>query len=441
MSQLLEERLREYSESNYYGFHMPGHKRNKALVQSLLPYELDITEIEGFDDLHHPEELLLHKMKEASTVFKAEESHYLVNGSTCGNISALFATTERGDKVLIARNNHKSVYNGVVLNGLQPIYIYPQIKKETGIISGITANDVEILLKENSDIKAIFIVSPTYEGVISDVEGIAQVAEIYGIPLIVDEAHGSHLGQHPYFHKNANELGADIVVHSLHKTLPSLTQTALLHVNGSKVNRSKLKKYLSVFQSSSPSYLLMSSIDQCVKLLEIKGQQLFDEYVSELESLREALKGMKHLVIIEELLYDKSKIVISTKKSNITSKELYEILLKKYQLQMEMVGHTYLIAMTSVGDTREGLSRLQNALLEIDAEISYSYDKDQQEQYSLLQQLPRLEIDTDGKEGSEHLIYLYPPGIPIVAIGEIITKDIEEMIEAYGKAGFTIRKG
>lgn len=434
--ELLEDLLQTYSKSNYYGFHMPGHKRNIKRFGKELPYGIDITEIEGFDDLHHPESILLEMQNKASELFKAEKTFYLINGSTVGNLAAVMSVTNRGDKILVARNNHKSVYNAVFLNGLKPIYIYPQYDEKNGINGEIRKEEIEEILLKEPEIKAVVIVSPTYDGVISDIKGISSMTHRYNIPLIVDEAHGAHLGMHSYFPQNSNVLGADIVVHSVHKTLPSLTQTGVLHVNGTLVDREKLQRYLKMLQSSSPSYVLMASIDSCINIVTDKGEQLFKEYVQMLETTRNKLSEMKHLRLIDCQNYDKSKIIISVKNTTLTSRELYNILLEKYYIQMEMCGADYVTAMTSIGDTKEGFLRLREALQEIDGSI----ESLQGESYSMME-LPQLVGAPNMEEGSKWFYYLYPPGIPFIVPGEIITDEVKGLMERYKDMGFVIQKG
>ena len=293
----------------------------------------------------------------------------------------------------MARNCHKSVYNAMELNGLRPIYIYPEYEKDLQINGEISGEKIEILLNENPDVKAVMIVSPTYDGVLSDVEKIAQIVHKRGIPLIVDEAHGAHFGFHPYFPENSNVKGADIVIHSVHKTLPSLTQTALIHINGEIVDREKVRKYLHMLQSSSPSYILMASIDRCMELLESEGDTLFELYAQRIDVLRTELQGLKHLEILQTEQFDRSKFLISVKKTGITSKKLADILLHTYHLQMEMTGGTYVLAMTALGDTKEGFERLKRALFEIDQSLS-----DERQEDHLPVELPKLPLVCTNEE-------------------------------------------
>lgn len=362
------DKLKDYSDSDYYGFHMPGHKRNLDMLKSTVPYKIDITEIEGFDDLHHAEGILKEAQIRAARIYHADETHFLINGSTVGILSAIAGVTKKGDTILVARNCHKSVYHAIYMNELNPVYLYPEFNHCAQLNTEVSVDDVREALDKYPSIRAVVIVSPTYDGVVSDVEAIAEAVHEKGIPLIVDEAHGAHFGFHPYFPQNANTRGADIVIHSLHKTLPALTQTALLHINGSLASRKGVREYLRMLQSSSPSYVLMSSIDSCIDMLENRRKELFDPYVKMLEKMRGRLRQLKRLELVETENFDRSKIVISVRHADMSSKRLYRILLNEYHLQMEMVAGTYILAMTSIGDTEDGMERLARALKEIDAQ-------------------------------------------------------------------------
>lgn len=425
----LYERLKAYGKSDYYGFHMPGHKRNKELLQVNLPYEIDITEIHGFDDLHDAKGILREAEERAAGLFHGEETHFLVNGSSVGILSAILGSTERGDQILVARNCHKSVYHAIELGGLCPIYLYPEEEK-SGLYGVLTPETVSEALEQNADARCVVIVSPTYDGVVSDVEGIAEVVHEKGIPLIVDEAHGAHFGFHSYFPENANQQGGDIVIHSVHKTLPSLTQTALLHINGNRVDRQKVRKYLRMLQSSSPSYVLMASIDACMDFLEREGEKSFDTYVHHLTQLRDGLKEMKHLQLVESQWYDKSKIVVSSRHTELTGPQLADRLRWDYHLESEMAAGYYVVLMTSVGDRKEGFERLEKALKELDATLTVS--EGEQPFYPL----PR------GQKGKDRIatdyICLYPPGIPVVVPGEEMTQEVVSYLEIHKALGCTI---
>lgn len=464
----LYSQLKTYEKSDFYPFHMPGHKRNPNVTGADLPYGIDITEIEGFDDLHHADGILLEAEKRAARVYSAEETHYLVNGSTAGLLSAVMGCTARGSKILMARNCHKSVYNAVYMKELYPIYIYPEFDPETELNGEIRPEKVRLLLEENKDVQAVVITSPTYDGAVSDTEEIARIAHERGIPLIVDEAHGAHFGFHPYFPDNSNAKGADVVIHSIHKTMPSLTQTALIHMNGKLADRKKIRKYLHIIQTSSPSYVLMSAIDECIRLLEENKDRMFENYTGLLREIRNELSLLKNMRLVQSRIFDRSKLTISVKDTFLksrsteriipfTGRDLYIRLLKEYHLQAEMAAGSYVIAMTAPGDTREGMKRLAEALTETDRILCRRDPgpcvKDREfgrnEQVYTVWEAENMR--DSGKVCTEHTVwnkaagktaleyaYLYPPGIPLVVPGERISEDTAEQIRKYREAGFRI---
>ena len=490
------ERLMEYAESDAYPFHMPGHKR-REIPDGVPggfpdPYGIDITEIDGFDNLHHAEGILKDAMDEAAAVYGADRSWYLVNGSTCGILSAIFAVTENGGKILTARNCHKAVYHAVYLNRLKAEYLYPEEIVEFGINGGIRAEDVREALEKSDGIQAVLITSPTYEGVVSDIRAIADAAHEYGIPLIVDEAHGAHLeyaDRCRSFPKSALEYGADLVIQSLHKTLPCFTQTAILHVKSRIVDQDKVARYLGMFQTSSPSYLFMAGMQRCIRYMDGDGRDEMVRYEKRLERFMERMKGLRVLEVLTHEIcekyetaagWDPSKIVVSTMHAkDFHGEELAEVLRGKYHLEMEMTAPEYVIAMTSVMDPDEGFERLAAALVEIDAEkfVKTSEGTDKQEQKNrekkekvklkqekrnskasetleskISRPIERMTIceamdantgrtalqDAVGKVSAE-FVYLYPPGIPIIAPGEVFTEEIVKKIEAYKAAGLLVQ--
>lgn len=490
----LLERLTEYAGSDAYPFHMPGHKR-REIPDGIPggfpdPYGIDITEIDGFDNLHHAEGILKDAMDEAAAIYGADRSWYLVNGSTCGILSAVFATTENGGKILTARNCHKAVYHAICLNRLEAEYLYPEEITEFGINGGIRAEDVRKALEKDAmrcagnsgnvrgkitKIQAVLITSPTYEGVVSDIRAIADAAHEYGIPLIVDEAHGAHLeyaDQCHSFPKSALEYGADIVIQSLHKTLPCFTQTAILHVKGKLVDQDRISRYLSMFQTSSPSYLFMAGMERCIRYMDGDGRNEMVRYEKRLEHFMERMEGLQVLEVLDREIcgkyrtvagWDPSKIVVSTMRAeDFHGEELAETLRRKYHLEMEMTAPEYVIAMTSLMDTEEGFERLGTALLEIDGALRRRTESGRKEKAAsetpegleskLSHPVRRTLIceamdadtertalqDTVGKVSAE-FVYLYPPGIPIIAPGEVFTDAIVEKIMAYKAAGLLVQ--
>lgn len=452
----LYKELEKYEHLDYYPFHVPGHKRNKELAMST--YGTDITEIDGFDNLHHPEGLIRDSQVRAAKLFSAEETFFLINGSTCGLLSAICTTTSKNGTILMARNCHKAVFHAVLLNSLKTRYIYPEFQEDYEINGGIKADDIKQALKEDSTIQAVIITSPTYDGVVSDIEEICKIAHEHGIPLIVDEAHGAHFSLDEKAPKSAIQCGADLVIHSVHKTLPALTQTALIHVNGNLVNREKLKKYLSIFQSSSPSYLLMASIDSCMDLMEKEGHILFEKLHCNQKSFYEKVQSLQKIKIANEDIignssikdFDSTKIVISVKNMQITGQEIYDILREKYHLQMEMAASNYVIGITTVMDKEQGFNRLAKALLEIDNMLESSLDQKNNQlpvfrkhnivkeaRYTIgdafLKDTVAVALEDSINKVSAEFLYVYPPGIPILVPGEVISEQALKQVLFYKK--------
>lgn len=424
------------SQSDIYPMHMPGHKRQmtdgKEDVLSAIR-AIDITEIDGFDDLHEAEGIIAELFLRGSRIFKSEKCRLLVNGSSCGVLAGISAAAKPGSSLIMARNSHKSAYNGVMLNALKPIYVYPKEIEGCDISLGIAPEDIEAAFLENEAVCGVFITSPTYEGIISDVRAIADIAHRHGVPLIVDEAHGAHLSLYPPFSDKYNMrsavcCGADIVIQSIHKTLPAFTQSALIHYQTEYIDEKRLCKYLSIYQSSSPSYILMAGADRCFDILEEQGDVLFARYEERLSSFYERAKNLKllHILTSEELRdkpavkgFDIGKILICTRGAGVTGEFIKERLLKDYHIQLEMSLEYYALAMTSIMDSSEGLDRLIIALSELDDRLSKG----------LLKEAPAnndREPLNELKAGSisEEYIYAYPPGIPIVVPGEVIDESV-----------------
>ncbi len=454
-------KLKEYQASDFYGFHMPGHKRQKELFSH--PYRMDITEIEGFDDLHHPQKggVLGKAQERAARLYRAEETHFLVNGSTAGILSAVFGCTSQGGTLLMARNCHRSAYHAAELRGLRAVYLYPPQIENLWINGGIFPGDVEKALAADPEIQAVLVTSPTYEGVCSDIGAIARICHRYGRPLLVDQAHGAHFPFSSYFPEDALKAGADVVIHSVHKTLPSLTQTALLHVQGGLADRERIRRYLSVYQSSSPSYVLMASLDSCMELLEREGSALFETHVRRLEAFRQGCRGLSRLFLVGKELagkdgvwdFDRSKLLVSTWRAESSGGGLAELLRKRYHLEMEMAAPYYVLGITGAADTEEGFKRLGKALEELDGEFSpgvrvwpWAREKDGKSGAAVYAagtaiELPRELVELSRCAGriAASYLYLYPPGIPFLVPGEEIHSRDWEQMEGFLEAGLPVR--
>ena len=412
-----------------YPFHMPGHKRQKQWLEGL--YDLDITEIPGADDLHAPKGIIMEAQRRVCRQLGTVGTIFLTGGSTCGILSAISAVCEKGDGIVVARNCHKSVYNACEIKGLTPEYVYPALKPRLGCFGEVQASAVAEAL-EKSGAKAVVITSPTYEGIVSDIKTIAKVVHKYKAILIVDSAHGAHLGLCDYFPESARDLGADIVVESAHKTMPCLTGAALLHICSHRVSYSAIQEALAVFETSSPPYPILCSIDRAYKATE--NQKLFLEYGNRLDRFYEKTKKLRRLSIYETA--DRGKLVICCGDSDITGFELKRRLREQYLIECEMAMPAYCLAMTSVADTDEGFDRLFSALLEIDATlksgsraIPLSPPKTEKAKTKKGDFEPiSLPLNKCVGKISDEYVFAYPPGSPIITPGEVFSEEIIEYI-------------
>lgn len=501
----LFEKLRENRDSDRYPYHMPGHKRRACRDLSEDLCGLDITEIDGFDNLHQPREILLRLQKQAARLYGAEESFFLVNGSTAGVLASVSAALPRGGHILMARNCHKSAYHAAYLRGLEITYLYPPLLSDFDMFDAVTVEQVQEALAADSRIGAVLLTSPTYEGRISDIRAIAELVHERGIPLIVDEAHGAHLGFGKTSPENSCLAGADLVIHSVHKTLPALTQTALLHVNGERIDRERLRRFLHIYQTSSPSYLLMASIGNVLQFLEEDGERAFEAFAEAYGEMQKQLESCSRLRIFpweahharpmerrwnlseerhqippreqsrdflreprrtpEKTVQDIGKLVVSTKGTSLSGRKLYDILLNRYGLQLEMAGESYVLAMFTVNDSLEAYQRMTEALLEIDRELECKRELE-----SKRQQEPKQEPEPMQEPSILHIaicrvplaqawdmekelvklsesvgccagefVNLYPPGVPILAPGEQITEELCDRIKSWLDSGLEVQ--
>lgn len=437
-----------YLKKDIYPFHMPGNKRVGELNR------FDFTEVEGLDNLYHPNGIIQQSLHRIKSLYQTKESFILVNGSTVGLLTAITSATVKGDSVLVARNCHKAVYNGIELWDLSPTYLMPE--NIFGFCGSIDPVAVENALEKDKSITACVITSPTYEGVVSDVEGIAKVCHCHDVTLIVDEAHGSHFNFSDYFPCSAIECGADVVVQSTHKTLTSLTGTGLLHICTDRVDVDLAKKRLHMFQTSSPNYTMMASVDNCICDLLENGEKLFADYEKRLENFYEKCGNLKNIQIYmgeNAFDFDRGKLIISVGGTNITGAQLQSILREDFRIETEMASSHYVVAMTSIMDTDEGFERLIKALCEIDKRLLKSNINDNIDNFSFPYIKPKTSLkayDAENIAGEEvalknsvgriskEYIYAYPPGIPIVAPGEEITQEIAQKVTEMMSMGVNV---
>lgn len=430
----MEKFLREHASKKPVSFHMPGHKGSGFYKrfghEDFLDhfFDYDITEIEGADNLFQREGIIKAVSEKYARLYGAKQSFLLINGTSCGLISAILATVPKGKKIIMARNSHKSVFNALNLAGIEPIYAYPELIEDWKISGAITSFEIEEKLRRNPDAEAVILPSPNYYGICSDIEEISKVVHKYGKTLIVDQAHGAHLNffnnyQIEGFPLAAERAGADIVVNSTHKTLASLTQSAVLNVCSERIDIDLLEDKLQMMESTSPSYILMCSLDINGSILEEHGEKLIKEWNEHLKYFYEQAKEIDGLRVMENLEgLDKTKINIDMSEKGYSGRQLEKALIEEYGIYAELNTGNLLMCMTGIGNVRGDYQALLKALKDLSnqpIEVSDNIEKPD---------IPKLKLlEAEGKVCLKAVIP-YPPGIPLVCPGEIITKThIEEL--------------
>ena len=461
----LEKYFQHYNEKNLLPLHMPGHQRKRDMGTAL-PYAYDYTEVEELDNLHAPEGILQEAMNRTAAYYGCSDCFYLVNGSSSGLQAGIFTLLEEGDEVVVARNCHRSVFYALSLRKAKIHFLLPEFWEDFSCFGSVSLKEVERLIKEFPKSKALIFTSPSYEGVVSDVEGIARLCHENGLSLLVDEAHGAHFSpkRGASFPESAISLGADLVVQSPHKTLCSLTQSAWILGNGERYSREKLSFYLSVFQTTSPSYPLMLSLEKATTLLEREGEALFSHWKEVMESFREKARTLSYFTFLwekEEACFamDFTKIflrVLGIPELRL-GKDLAKLLREDYGIESEMHSGENLLLMTGPFISEEELDRLFLALKDIERRFGEEKGKPLRSKLlsSALYQISvadnSLQIQEGLKEGEELSLHdgegricleylsLYPPGIPLLFPGEKLTKEKIQEIETLEKEGIELQ--
>lgn len=426
----LSDKLASYTSQDYLPMHMPGHKRNPAVVDSA--FLSDITEIDGFDNFHHPDGIIEELQERAAKVWDADYSVISVNGSSGLLLSAILAASGKYHKAIVAANCHISVWHGLELAGITPVVIYPEVDPSGLYYGRLAPETLEKALKADSDVDFVIYTSPTYEGLESDTAAIHKIASHYGIPVILDEAHGAHYGLSEYFPANGN---ADVIIKSIHKTLNSPTQTAVLLGYGNAINRKMVNHYVDVTITTSPSYLLMAGIDRAIK--DAENKDLYDSWGRITNSCKTRLKRLSHLSLAR--VDDLSKIVILTN-GYVSGDKLSGILRDEYRIEIEASYPDYIICMTGVGDTEESLKRFTDAIFDIDSKLvetgkssplilpDITLTMAMSSSHAIKANSSLTDIDeAEGKISSEYL-FAYPPGIPVLIPGQIISKEVTDYL-------------
>ncbi|NHN35103.1 aminotransferase class I/II-fold pyridoxal phosphate-dependent enzyme [Paenibacillus agricola] len=453
----LFEQLVEHAGKPHASLHVPGHKSGQGLDKAARPYyetilRLDLTEISGLDDLHHPEEAILEAQQLAADCFGAEESFFLVNGSTVGNLAMILSVCRRGELLLVQRDAHKSVIHGLILAGAQAVFINPEVDPATGMTLGLRLEAVEEALNEYPSAKGLLLTRPSYYGVAGSLQAIVELLHSHGKPLLVDEAHGAHLGFHPALPQSALSYGADCVVQSTHKLLTAMTMGAMLHVQGDLVGRKELKRYLTMLQSSSPSYPLMASLDLSRRQMHMEGSELLSKGLAVVEKFKHGMQQLKDFMLLEPrmsgdivcIFSDPFKVTLKVSRNRLSGFELKDAL-EDQGCFVEMADPQAVLLVFSLASTDGDVHRLLQALELISRNIKdkpagsggdtlrgfsstvmpglskpVSFDE------SVTYQQGAILVALEESAGlvSAEMVVPYPPGIPALCPGERISAEV-----------------
>ncbi|GBF79099.1 aminotransferase class I/II-fold pyridoxal phosphate-dependent enzyme [Aphanothece sacrum] len=446
----LIETLRTLSQQSRAAFYAPGHKGGQGIPQPLATllgatvFRSDLPELPELDNLFAPSGTIKQAQTLAAAAFGADQTWFLVNGSTCGIIAAILATCGTGDKIIVPRNTHQSFIAGLILSGAVPVFIKSEYDPLWDLPYSFTPEALEDALNQNSDVKAVLMVYPTYHGICGDIKAIAEITHRHDIPLLVDEAHGAHFAFHPSLPPCALSMGADLAVQSTHKVLGAMTQASMLHIKGSRVNPQRISQALQLVQSTSPSYLLLASLDGARQQMALQGEELLDNTIKLAQKARDEISQIKGLSVlnIDKLglgfhYLDPTRLTVNVTALGLSGFEVDEILHQKLGVTAELPMLSHLAFIVSIGNTQKDINQLIKAFQTLanitpspPHPITYSYPHpishpplslSPRDAFFALTEMISIE-DSIGRISGE-LICPYPPGIPVLMPGEIITQE------------------
>lgn len=453
------EALLRHNEKNPCHLHVPGHRQGRSIPKDLMAldvealFSLDLTELPGLDDLHNPGGAIFRAQELAASLYEADFSFFLVNGTSTG-IHALLVAAAAEKKVLVPRNAHRSVMGGLILAGADPVYLMPELIPEFGLDCGVATATVRAALEKNPAATAIMAVSPSYYGITGDLKGTVEAAHRVDMPLLVDEAHGAHLRFHPDLPDDAMSCGADAAVQSTHKLGGSLTQSSVLHLKGPLIERQGVAAALRLLQTTSPSYLLMVSLDLARRQLALQGKVLLEQALELSRGLRERLSAIDGVdVLTPEYLpsgsrLDPTRVVISVRGLGLSGYQVQQLLASRYRVYVEMADCANVVAIVSIGAGRADCEGLACAMEDIAARERKTESipliappkcfnvlmKPREAWFAKARQVP---LNEAGGRISAESVAVYPPGIPAVNPGEEITVDIINYLKSVRKMGLS----
>lgn len=445
--------LKDYHARNVIPFDVPGHKHGEGLKE-LSEYfgermlQLDVNSMKCLDNLSHPTSVIKEAEALLADAYNCDYGFFMVNGTSSSVQAMILSVCQPGDKIILPRNAHKSATNGMILSGASPVYVQPVICEKLGIAMGVEVEAVKETILANPDAKAVFIINPTYYGAASDLKSIIELAHAHGMAVLVDEAHGAHFNFHPELPASASSLGADLVAASIHKTGGSLTQSSVLLMNEGRVNKHYVRTIINLTQTTSANYLLMTSLDVARKNLALNGEKILSNVLAMARNARKQINEIKGLYAFAKELegtqgvhsFDETKMTINVSGLGLTGFAVYDMLRDDYNIQMELGDANNVLAIMSLGDTEEHINALVSALKDIskrfEAKEKNSYVHipmdnpvnalSPREAFYREKESVKFE-DAIGRISGESLM-AYPPGIPIITPGELITKEIVEYV-------------
>lgn len=452
--------IQRYTDGKPAFFRVPGHRFARGVDPAALKllgekaYRADLTEAEGLDDLHHPSGAIMEAEELAAELYGSDHCWFLVNGTTSGNEAMILSAVGPGEKILADRNAHRSVLQGLILSGAVPVWIMPEEYHGWDITGSVNPVTVEKALCEDPEIRAVFITSPTYYGIASDIRRIAEICHAHGIPLLVDEAHGSHLNFLPpgaQGPEEAVEAGADLVSQSTHKTCGSMTESSMLHLQGGLISRERTDACLKLVTSTSPNYLLMASLDGARHLMATKGTELVKEALDLAQMAEDKLSGIPGIrVLRHETRKDPLRLVFSAADAGITGYRMHDLLYRTGGVSCELSDPSNVVCVITWGNTEDDITRLADTCRTVVEKYGSSSDIRRPDEPSgsnfLLRQAPPVRMTprqafysscestalqhATGRIAAEAVIP-YPPGVPIVCPGEELTYETVRDIMTY----------
>ncbi|MEH2226545.1 aminotransferase class I/II-fold pyridoxal phosphate-dependent enzyme [Nostoc sp.] len=459
--------LKANSARPHAPFYTPGHKLGEGISQPLADllgkavFRADLTELADLDNLFAPQGVIQEAQQLAAEAFGASQTWFLVNGSTCGIEAAILATCGTGDKIILPRNVHSSAIAGLILSGAIPIFLHPEYDPVLDIAHSITPNAVQSALQQHPDAKAVLTVYPTYYGVCGNLSAIANITHEYNIPLLVDEAHGAHFAFHPKLPTPALAAGADLTVQSTHKVLGAMTQASMLHVQGNRIDCDRISKALQLVQSTSPSYLLLASLDAARQQMALYGKMLMSRTLQLAEEARTRISEIPGLSVLEMpqleespgfIALDKTRLTVTVSGLGLTGFEADEILDEKFAVTAEFASLQHLTFIISLGNTpadieqlvqgfttlakeyrRSNLTVKNQVWLNLDRTLDYALELSPREAFFAVSEI--LPLTQTNKRICAEIVCPYPPGIPVLMPGEVITKPVLEYLQQIQAMG------